>query len=162
MGLTGSPASSSLSLTCRKCSTTLQPWRRPEASGAFRRIRSRKATASNRPQASTAGEFNVRADASKHSGDYAKDSQRHQFDIGRCRGKDLLVRTDTGCDPLPSFRTDMDMKMTFVNHLSMAILKVNDRKEVVGRPCHEWKGPYVGPRMWHCSIEGRRPKNNIR
>jgi len=95
------------------------------------------------------GEFSKRADLARHQGVY------QQLIAGVNNSIDVVVEKMFWYEqildavPFPLSVTDMDMNMTYLNNASIKILK-RDRKDLVGKPCHEWNGPIC--RTKNCGI----------
>ncbi len=99
--------------------------------------------------AAAKGEFSKRADLSRHQGEY------QQIIAGVNKTLDVVVEKMFWYEqildavPFPLSVTDMDMNMTYLNNSSIKILK-KDRKDLIGKPCHEWNGPIC--RTKNCGI----------
>jgi methyl-accepting chemotaxis protein len=90
-------------------------------------------------EAAISGNFEMRADESKHVGDYAKVIHGVNQTLDRVVDRMFWYEQMLDSIPFPLSVTDMDMNMTFINKASENILKVK-RKEVLGKHCSYWNG----------------------
>ena len=89
-------------------------------------------------EAATAQQFNTRADASRHHGDF------RAVVAGVNRTLDVVVDKVAWYEqlldavPFPLSVTDMQMNWTFINRTVEQLLGVK-RQDVLGKPCHTWR-----------------------
>jgi methyl-accepting chemotaxis protein len=84
--------------------------------------------------------FEVRADISHHSGDFAKVINGFNQTLDKVVEKTYWYEQILDSIPWPISVTDMDMRITFINKPAMGILKV-ERKDLLGKNCAVWNGP---------------------
>ena len=108
-------------------------------------------------QAAAEQKFEVRADLSRHKGDFAKVISGFNQTLDKVVEKTYWYEQILDSIPWPISVTDMSMKITFINKPAMGILKV-DRKDLLGKHCAAWNGPICNTK--NCGIirlrEGQR------
>jgi methyl-accepting chemotaxis protein len=100
-------------------------------------------------EAAEKGQFDRRADASRHKGDYRKVIAGVNGTLDVITDKIFWYEQILDAVPFPISVTDMDMNITFLNQPSLDILKVK-RGDMLGKQCHEWNGPIC--RTKNCGI----------
>jgi methyl-accepting chemotaxis protein len=90
-------------------------------------------------EAGTQGKFEVRADASKHLGEYRKVIQGVNATLDAAENKSLWYESVLDAVPFPIHVIDNDMNWTFLNRAFEKLMTdlnyIRDRKDAVGRPC---------------------------
>jgi methyl-accepting chemotaxis protein len=84
-----------------------------------------------------AGKFDMRADESKHLGDYLKIVEGINSTLDVVVNKVVWYEALLDAVPLPLFATDLDMNWTFINRAVEEFLGVK-RGEVLGMQCSNW------------------------
>lgn len=101
-------------------------------------------------QAATNQQFNIRADALKHKGEYQK------IVAGTNNVLDLIVNKVYWYEqlldaiPFPLSVTDLEMNWTFINLASTQVMGMK-REEALGKKCHNWSADICKTR--NCGIE---------
>jgi methyl-accepting chemotaxis protein len=93
--------------------------------------------------------FDVRADVSRHMGDFAKVINGFNVTLDKVVEKTYWYEQILDSIPWPISVTDMEMRITFINKPAMGILKV-DRKDLIGKHCTVWNGPICNTK--NCGI----------
>ncbi len=93
--------------------------------------------------------FEVRADVTRHMGDFSKVIGGFNQTLDKVVEKTYWYEQILDSIPWPISVTDMDMNITFINKPGMGILKV-DRKDLIGKHCAAWNGPIC--RTKNCGI----------
>ncbi len=91
-------------------------------------------------KAATEQKFEVRADTSRHMGDFSKVINGFNQTLDKVVERTYWYEQILDSIPWPISVTDMDMRITFINKPAMKILKV-DRKDLLGKNCSCWNGP---------------------
>ncbi len=100
-------------------------------------IRKLIADANMLSEAAVAGEFDIRADAEKHQGDYRKIVEGVNATLDTVVEKVFWYEGLLDSIPFPISVTDMDMNWTFVNKPVEQMLKIK-RRDVLGKQCSNW------------------------
>ncbi|MGD0818946.1 MAG: PAS domain-containing protein, partial [Methanomassiliicoccales archaeon] len=93
--------------------------------------------------------FEVRADISRHMGDFSKVINGFNQTLDKVVERTYWYEQILDSIPWPISVTDMDMRITFINKPAMGILKV-DRKDLLGKHCTVWNGPICNTK--NCGI----------
>lgn len=94
-------------------------------------------------QAAVAGDFNTRADTSRHEGDYKKIVTGVNATLDAISEKVYWFESLLDSLPYPISVTDMDMNWTFINTAVENMLG-RKRREVMGLPCANWGSSMCG------------------
>ena len=89
--------------------------------------------------AATAGDFKKRGDASKHQGDFGMVITGVNRTLDKVVDKMFWYEQILDAVPFPISVTDEQMKLTFLNKPSLAILKKN-KEDLLGQHCSAWNG----------------------
>lgn len=89
-------------------------------------------------QSSLKGDFQTRADASRHQGDFRKTIEGVNKTLDVVVEKVLWYEALLDSVPLPVSVTDINMNWTFINKAVEQFLGVT-RKDVMGKQCSNWK-----------------------
>lgn len=87
--------------------------------------------------AAVAGEFDTRADAEKHQGDYRKIVEGVNATLDTVVEKVFWYESLLDSIPFPISVTDMDMNWTFINKPVEQMLQIK-RRDVLGTQCDNW------------------------
>lgn len=87
--------------------------------------------------AAAKGNFDIRADASRHEGEYRRIIEGINATVGTMADKVAWYESILDSMQFPITVTDLNAKWTFVNKAVEDMLKVS-RKEIMGHPCKEW------------------------
>jgi methyl-accepting chemotaxis protein len=82
-------------------------------------------------------EFSMRADETRHSGDFSKVVMGMNQTFDRVAGKLYLYESSLDAIPFPVSVTDPDMNWLFFNK-AVATLTGLKREEMLGKPCNNW------------------------
>ena len=97
------------------------------------------ADANSVSKAAIEGKFEIRADASKHQGDYRRIVQGNNDTLDVFVDKLEWYRSIIDAVPFPIHVIDLDMKWTFLNKAFEKLMVdrgyIRDRQEAVGKPC---------------------------
>ena len=88
-------------------------------------------------EAAVAGEFDARADAEKHQGDYRKIVEGVNGTLDTVVEKVFWYESLLDSIPFPISVTDMNMNWTFINKPVEQMLKI-ERGDVLGKQCSNW------------------------
>jgi len=105
----------------------------------FGAIRALTADTSKLVKACSAGEFTVRADASRHQGDFRPAIEEFNGALDKIGDKITWYQAILDAVPFPIHAIDMDMNWTYLNKNFEKLMiergKIRDRLQAVGRPC---------------------------
>ena len=113
-------------------------------------------------ESAQAGKFDVRADESRHLGDYLKIVQGINRTLDVVVDKVVWYEALLDAVPLPLFATDLDMNWTFINRAVEEFLGVK-RGEALGRACSNWNAEICNTETCsHRPPEGRLRADALR
>ncbi|MEM0449584.1 MAG: methyl-accepting chemotaxis protein [Methanomassiliicoccales archaeon] len=99
--------------------------------------------------AAKAEKFNVRADVTRHKGDYAKVVAGFNATLDTIVDKIFWYEQLLDAVPMPLSVTDKEMNWTFINKAVEDLLKIK-RKDILGKKCSNWNANICGTK--NCGI----------